>query len=163
MVEHRLANPGGAGVVHLDRRQQGRVGRQHEQGAHGGEGGDGRQRADAQCQCGRHQCLGGGTLGVEQHGGEEQHHGQQPAVLAQQIAGERLDLDHVAFHEDVAEPGHAQHADTGRHAGLEGRHVGDLGGVQLAEQHHQGGGGEHDAHDGAIAGDGRAGDQAHVA
>ena len=46
----------------------------------------------------------------------------------------------------------AQHADTGGHTGLEGRHVGDLGRVQFAEQYHQGGGGEHDAHDGAIAG-----------
>ena len=163
MVEHGLADAGGAGVVHLDRGQQGRVGRQHEQGAHGGEGGDGRQRADTQCQGGRHQGLGGGTLRVEQHGGEEQHHGQQPAVLAQQIAGERLDLDHVALHEDVAQPGHAQHADTGGHTGLEGRHVGDLGRVQFAEQDHQGGGGEHDAHDGAIAGDRRIADEADVA
>ena len=123
-----------------------RVGRQHT--AHGGEGGDGRQRADTQCQGGRHQAL---VVGLAKKAWRKNSTtaSSQLYWLSRSPANAWIStmLPFTKTLPSQATPSTQIQADI-----PEGRHVGDLGRVQFAEQYHQGGGGEHDAHDGAIAG-----------
>ncbi len=62
VVEHKLTNPGGTGIVHLNGGQQCGVGGQHKQCRYRRKGSNRGERGDAQQQGGRHQCLGGRRL-----------------------------------------------------------------------------------------------------
>ena len=157
MVEHELTDAGRTGVVHLDSAQQRRVRRENEQSRHSSERSDQHvgvarvSSADAQSSDhSRRNGLGGSSLAVQQHSGEEEDHSQQSRVFRHRGSGEVRDFLRVAGNERVTEPGNAQHANASNHTALEDGAAGDFVNLDLAHNRDQRTDRQHDAHNGGV-------------
>ena len=92
MIENVFADPGRTGIVEFDCCQQRGIGWQHKKSAHARKRCHGRYRTYSQRQGNGHEGLGGGRLGIEEHGGEEEDNSKHPWLGGQQISSQDIDF-----------------------------------------------------------------------